>query len=123
MNKTEAQTHLLSILKPGQTVYTMLTHASASGMRRCIKLFIASIDREGQPDILDITYFAHRVTGCRVDPKHGGLVVTGCGMDAGSEAVYNLGAYLWPSGTPAPHGTRNGEPDSTGGYALKQRWM
>ena len=23
----------------------------------------------------------------------------------------------------APHGTRNGEPDSTGGYALKHRWL
>jgi hypothetical protein len=123
MNKTETQNHLLNTLKPGQTVYTMLTHVSASGMRRSVKLFVASIDREGRPDILDITYRAHLVTGYRVDPKHGGLVVTACGSDAGFEAVYNLGAGLWPNGTPAPHGTRNGVPDSAGGYALKQRWL
>ena len=55
--------------------------------------------------------------------KHGGLVVGGCGFDAGFEVVYNLGSLLWPNGTPEPHGTRNREPDSTGGYALKQdRW-
>jgi hypothetical protein len=118
MNKTEAKNHLLNILKPGQIVYTVLTHASSSGMKRCIKLFVASIDRDGQPDILDITYFARLVAGYRVDQKHGGLVLTGCGTDAGFDAVYCLGAYLWPSGT------RNGEPDSTdGGYALTQRWL
>jgi hypothetical protein len=123
MTKTEAQTHLLNILKPKQIVYTMLTHVSASKTKRCVKLFVASIDRGGQPDILDITYRAHLVAGYRVDPKHGGLVVTACGTDAGFEAVYNLGAGLWPNGTPEPHGTRNGVPDSTGGYALKQRWL
>jgi hypothetical protein len=30
---------------------------------------------------------------------------------------------LWPNGTDTPHGTRNGEPDTNGGYALKHRWM
>lgn len=28
-----------------------------------------------------------------------------------------------PNGTDKPHGRRNGEPDSSGGYALKSRWM
>jgi hypothetical protein len=123
MNKTEAQNHLLNILKPGQIVYTMLTHVSASKTKRCVRLFVASTGSSGQPDILDITYRAHLATGYPVSPKHGGVVVAACGTDAGFEAVYNLGACLWPNGTPAPHGTRNGEPDSTGGYALKQRWL
>jgi hypothetical protein len=117
MTKTEAQTHLLNTLKPKQTVYTMLTHVSKSGMKRCIQLFIASIDSEGKPEIRDITYFAHLATGYRVDQKHGGLVLNGCGMDMGFQAVYALGAYLWPEGTPEPHGTRDG------GYALKQSWL
>jgi len=50
-------------------------------------------------------------------------VVGGCGMDMGFAVVYDLGLSLWPAGTPAPHGTRNGEPDSNGGYALKHSWL
>jgi hypothetical protein len=41
-------------------------------------------------------------------------------MDMGFDLVYSLGSALWPNGTDTPHGTRNGEPDSDGGYALKQ---
>jgi hypothetical protein len=35
----------------------------------------------------------------------------------------NLGATLWPDGTPEPHGTHNGQPDRAGGYALKHQWL
>jgi hypothetical protein len=52
-----------------------------------------------------------------------GITIGGCGMDMGFELVYQLGYALWPNGTPAPHGTRNGEPDTNGGYALRQRWL
>ena len=38
-------------------------------------------------------------------------------MDMGFQAVYCLGLSLWPDGTPEPHSTRNGEPDTNGGYA------
>ena len=41
----------------------------------------------------------------------------------GYHVVYNLGYTLWPKGTSKPHGTRNGEPDSDGGYALRQYWV
>lgn len=44
-------------------------------------------------------------------------------MDMGFHVVYALGSALWPDGTPAPHGTRNGEPDTAGGYALKHEWL
>lgn len=37
--------------------------------------------------------------------------------------VYSLGRTLWPDGTRAPHGRRNGQPDSDGGYALKHSWL
>ena len=39
--------------------------------------------------------------------------------------VYRLAAREkeQPKGTRVPHGTRNGQPDSTGGYALKSRQM
>ena len=59
--------------------------------------------------------FLHHTTG--------GLVIGGCGMDMGFHVVYNLGRAMWPDGTPDPHGTRNGEPDRDGGYALKHRWL
>ena len=61
--------------------------------------------------------------------KPGATVYTSCshvarsGMDMGFAVVYDLGLSLWPAGTPAPHGTRNGEPDANGGYALKHSWL
>jgi hypothetical protein len=61
--------------------------------------------------------------GDRFDRNREGIVVGGCGMDMGFHLVYNLGATLWPKGTEKPHGTRNGEPDTSGGYALKSRWI
>lgn len=49
--------------------------------------------------------------------------VGGAGMDMGFHLVYSLGSALWPDGTKKPHGTRNGEPDRAGGYALKHQWL
>jgi len=115
--KSESRQVLLELLKPGDTVYTVLKHVSRSGMMRHIQLKIA---RDG--DICDITYHAARVLGGSI-AKDGGIRVAGCGMDMGFALIYNLGAVLWPNGTPEPHSTRNGEPDNDGGYALKQRWI
>jgi hypothetical protein len=57
------------------------------------------------------------------DPRSEGLTVDGCGMDMGYSVVYSLGYAMWPKGTPEPHGIRNGEPDSDGGYALRHAWI
>ena len=116
--KMEAKERLLEILKPGATIYTVLKHVSASGMSRSIQLKIVQ-----NGDICDITYPAARAMGDKIDPKNGGIKIGGCGMDMGFALVYNLGRVLWPHGTPEPHGTRNGEPDNDGGYALRQRWI
>ena len=116
--KMEARERLLEILKPGDTVFTVLKHVSASGMSRSIQLKIV---QDG--DICDISWYAARVLGDKIDSKHGGIKIGGCGMDMGFALVYNLGAALWPQGTDKPHGTRNGEPDRDGGYALRQRWI
>jgi len=59
----------------------------------------------------------------RFDDKQNAVKISGCGMDMGSAVVYDLGYRLWPNGTPTPHGTRNGTPDSSGGYALKYQWI
>ena len=109
--------HLLEILKPGQTVYTRLHSVSKSGMSRRISLHIV----QGN-EIIDITYSAAIAMDDKVSDK-GGIVVSGCGMDMGFSLIYNLGYRIWPNGTPEPHGSRNGAPDSDGGYALKHQWM
>lgn len=112
-----AREQLRGILKPGTTVYTVLRHCSASGMSRRISLQIVDGD-----SIRQIDHWAADAMGDKVSDK-GGITVTGCGMDMGFHLVYNLGAVLWPNGTPEPHGRRNGEPDSAGGYALKHQWL
>ena len=108
---------LRDMLTPGQTIYCMLRHVSTSGMSRRISLFIVN---NGELDSLD--YAASRALDWKISDK-GGIVVSGCGMDMGFHLVYSLGASVWPTGTPTPHGTRNGTPDSAGGYALKHSWI
>lgn len=116
--QAQAKAHLLSMLKPGDTVHTILNHCSASGMSRSISLAIV---HEGS--IVKLDYWLAQAKGEHIDPKHGGLKVSGCGMDMGFHLVYNMGRMLWPNGTEKPHGTRNGAPDSDGGYALRQTWL
>lgn len=140
--------YLKDLLKPGDTVYTLVTHASSSGMSRSIRVLIVRNN-----DICDITYDVSRVLGYRVDQKNGGVIVNGCGMDMGFSVVYNLGYRLFPDGF-GIKGIRydgfsnilpwskesakklcddgckfrgsNGDTsgwDDDGGYALKQRWF
>lgn len=113
----------LSFLAPNDTVYTVLRHCSSSGMSRSVSLFVPFSDTDGKPRIRDITWLVARALSEKISPKHRGINVSGCGTDVGFELVYNLGYVLWPAGTPEPHGRRNGEPDSNGGYALKQQWL
>ena len=114
----EAQAHLLKILQPGTTVYTDLRHVAASGMTRWIDVYI--VDGERIRDITSLVCDAADMTYCT---RRHSLKIGGCGMDTGFQVVYNLGCSLWPAGTPEPHGRRNGEPDSNGGYALKHQWL
>ena len=115
--KQAAIAQLLEILKPGATVYTELKRVSKSGMSRVI-----SLKAVHDGEIITLDYLASQATGYRLD-SNCGLKVTGCGMDMGFHVVYVLGNALWPHGTPEPHGSRNGIPDTCGGYALKHRWL
>lgn len=118
--KAEAIKYLQGMLKPGDTVYCILRNVSRSGMSRQIDFLVAESDAGCKP---------HSISGLIADALEypqadgGALKVSGCGMDMGFNVVYNLGATLWPNGTPNPHGRRNGEPDSDGGYALKHSWL
>jgi hypothetical protein len=105
-------------LKAGDTVYSVLRHVSASGMSRNIDFYVI---KGGQP--LWLTGAIANLLGLKQAKNGYGLTVTGCGTDVGFGVVYNLGKTIWPDGTPEPHGTRNGQPDSDGGYALKQAWI
>ena len=115
---TEAQTYLREILQPGAPVYTDLRHCSASGMTRWLDLYCVEDGR-----IRNITYLACKAGAMSWCSRRDAMKIGGCGMDMGFAAVYELGRYLWPTGTPVPHSVRNGEPDTCGGYALKQEWL
>ena len=114
--KIQSAASLLGLLEAGDTVYSVLRHVSASGMSRNIDFYVI---KDNQP------LFITGSIASLLDMKRAkqGLTVTGCGMDMGFSVVYNLGAALWPNGTPEPHGTRNGQPDHDGGYALKHAWI
>lgn len=114
--KEQIKASLLEFIQPGSKVYTICDSVAKSGMSRKIRCFVV---RGNQ--VADITHSVSVVTDIKI--KEGKLVVPGCGMDMGFHVVYTLGACLWPNGTDKPHGKRNGEDDSTGGYALKQSWL
>lgn len=116
--KEQIRRRLLDWLKPGDTVHTILRHVSSSGMSRRISVIANLTDGPH-----DISGYVAQLLDMRRNVRDGALVVGGCGMDMGFHVVYNLGYALWPQGTPEPHGKRNGEPDSDGGYALKHKWL
>ena len=116
--QAEALGRLREWVKPGDTLYTQLKSVSRSGMSRVIQVLKME---NNEPRYLG--YNIALALDWRYDRNKEGLKVSGCGMDMGFHVVYTLGQALWPNGTPTPHGTRNGEPDSAGGYAIKQRWL
>lgn len=129
---------LQTIIRPGDTIYTVLCHVSRSGMQREISLYTI---QDNNPRYITV------YVGIILDYKLGkrdGLVVNGCGMDIGFHTVYNLSMVLFSAGfgcigpgCPA-NAHYNDDKDYTihkendplawhwhtdGGYALKQRWL
>ena len=115
--RQEAIEELRNILKPGDTVYTVLRHVSRSGMSRGIDLYCI---KDNEPRW--ITGYAGKAIGTPQSLKdwhnEAGLRVHGCGMDMGFHVVYSLSRALFPAGFETGHGLN---PD--GGYALKHRWL
>jgi len=112
-----ARATLRKTIKPGSTVYTLVRRVSSSGMSRNISVFVVEHGAIRNIDVLVSDATAHALA------KDEGIRMQGCGMDMGFALVYSLGKALWPKGTRKPHGTRNGEPDSDGGYALRHSWI
>lgn len=149
-DRNEAKAELRKLLKPSAQVCCIMRHVSSSGMSRVIDLAIpvrvfdnvyplkpedqaaypGERDYSATPkrvsmglSIRSIGWLAAKAAGYSWDTDRQGIRMGGCGMDMGFQAVYSLGAALWPNGTKRAHGMRNGEPDHAGGYALKHRWL
>jgi len=89
MTKDEAITALKEALKPyrnkKRAVYNVLHHVSASGMTRAIGTFVV-IENE----IHRLDYYMVKAGIGKFNNKHGGITVTGCGMDMGFHLVDNM---------------------------------
>jgi len=131
----EAITELRKLIKPGDTIYTIIKHVSRSGMYRVIDLYIM---KDNQP---------YRISGMASDLlegydfQHEGCKARGCGMDMGFHLVYNLSYSLFPEYDciaplemsygyrycPSPDHVNQGDCRNNkhhkDGYALRQEWM
>lgn len=92
--KSEAVKSLLETLQvaPGESVYTKTVSVSRSGMSRLIDVYIM---RENAPRCISRTVSDAVGWGYG---KHGGVRVSGCGMDMGFHLVYTLSRALFPQG-------------------------
>ena len=98
--KRDAIEYLKKSINKGDTLYTIVTHVSKSGMSRNIK-------------VLDIKNEIPSYWNCDISKilgytlkDDGTLKVKGCGMDMGFHVVYQLSKVLFDDG-----------------YAIKQRWI
>ena len=125
--RQEAIEELREMLKPGDTLYTVLRKVSRTGMSRRVDVYKLE---DGEPFYL--TGLVAKAIDVSFPQQGEGLKVVGCGMDMGFEVVYRLGWALWPEGFDTAGYHKDGreywrnEPmpyEKDGGYALKQRWL
>lgn len=125
---------LRSVLKPGDTIYTILVRVSRSGMSRVVRPVIVR-----GSDLINISRVVARAGIAKLARDESGIVIGGCGMDTGDHLVYCIGRALYPDGVPCTGDDRcisndhfNERPNSVysterihkdGGYAFKQRWI
>lgn len=122
-----ARQELAAILKPGDTVYTILRSVSRSGMSRRISLLTSDQRR--------LDWLIERAGWGKGRQNKPGLVAGGCGMDMGHHLVYCLSSRLWPNGfeclgegcpsSDHSNGDRDYGPHhhESGGYALRHSWL
>lgn len=121
IERDEAIAQLKAIIKPGDTVYTILDHVSSSGMSRAIRVVVPRVVAKDSPlssacvaenfrgDFLHPNYSVGTALGLKHWKRNGhkqdALVIGGCGMDMGFQLVYELSQTLY-----------GGTADGTGGY-------
>lgn len=109
---------LLKLVSVGATLTAVCTaYSSRSGTAKYKVLVPAIAGHDGSTYIRNITKMIADFVGFRLS-KDDEIIMGGYGYSKSSQIGYSLGCALWPEGTPEPHGTRNGEPDSFGGYAI-----
>lgn len=113
---------LLALIKPKDTVYTVMTHSTNSGVQH-FKVLINAVSPEGRPYIRNITRMMAKLNGNKLNKDADAIVMSGYGYSKSFQIVYGLGCMLWPHGTKEPHGMRNGVLDRDGGYALQQQGL
>jgi len=130
VERQEAADKLRGLVKPGDTVYTVLRHVSRSGMMRVIDPVLIRPDGP-----FSLAGLVATLTDRPLDRDRWGVKVNGCGMDMGFELVYTMSQALFPQGF---HCLGRGCPSNdhsngmdyvpsylhkSGGYAIKQRWL
>ena len=98
--KRDAIEYLKKSINKGDTLFTITTHVSKSGMSRNIKVLDI---KEGNPSYWN--YYISKILGYTLKDD-GTLKIQGCGMDMGFHVVYSLSHALFNDG-----------------YAIKQRWI
>jgi hypothetical protein len=110
--RQESLNYLNTLIKRGDTIYTVLRSVSRSGMQRTLDLY-AIVD--GQP--MYLSGHAAKVADLRRN-KEGAIVISGCGTDVGFEAVYNLSMAMF-----CRDAEGNYKYDHDSAYALKHSWL
>ncbi len=129
----EARERLREIIKPGDTVYTILRHVARSGMSRDISVKVS----DGNGGFLHLDYPVAKAIDAPLS-KNEGVRIGGCGMDMGFAIVYDLSHALYGNGyncigkrahcpsnvhvNPGPQ-YYDKRRRHTDGYALKQKWL
>lgn len=149
-DQAEAIERLRGLVKPGDTVYTVLRSVSRSGMSRSIDIYkFETDDRTGRPVKVWLSYnVAHAGIGSWDDARKC-VKVGGVGMDMGFHLVYSLSSRLFRDGfgcigegcpsNDHSNGDRDYTPHSAprddtstpgaahwhaqGGYALRHEWI
>ena len=105
--KAEAIARLKEWLSPGDTVYTLVTHVSSSGMSRAIRFLLIEPKAKRGVYIWHPNHAIGTVLGLRFHTRRGqhtdALIVHGCGFDAGRHCVDSLSTVL--------------------GFPLQQEWI
>lgn len=133
-DRAEAVETLSKMLKPGDTVFTVLRSVSRSGMSREIGLLVPTNGNGDRPGFFHPNYSASVLTGNRQNKAGDGVKVSGCGMDMGFHLVYAISRRLWPNGFKcigegcpsndhSNHADRENTQHSDGGYALRHEWV
>lgn len=110
-----ARESILRVLKPGDTIHSIVTFVSRDGMSRRIRFFVP---RENGV-IVDLTSRMATLIGARVHKDSDALIIGGAGMNMAFHAVYSLGRRLNPEGVQCA-GERCASNDHTNDYTMKR---